>query len=258
MGRWLIYAFSDTMTVLMKRRRSDQGIAPYAGELPQSRRQAAATAPSMREPKGERLIDVSLDTMTVLVRRRRSDQGIAPYTGKLPQSQRQAAATAPSMREPKGEHRGARSFGSAQDDDISNRLKVPETNTEKAVLEWGSDRDQTGSGTLIKLRFLVKEEAAAESTAIGIAELQAGNFREESVLFELAAGTVEIVPHTAGDTNGDGEVDILDLIRLRKYLVGAEAKIVEGNTDVNADTAVDILDLVRMRKYFAQQDVILE
>ena len=207
---------------------------------------------------GRRLIYVFLDTMTVLMRRRRSDQGIAPYAGKPPQSQRQAAATAPSMREPKGEHRGARSFGSAQDDDLSNRLKVPETNTEKAVLEWGSDRDQTGSGTLIKLRFLVKEEAAAETTAIGIAELQAGNFHEESVLFDLASGTVTLVPHTAGDANGDGEVDIIDLIRLRKYLVGAEPKIVEGNTDVNADTAVDILDLVRMRKYFAQQDVILE
>ena len=102
------------------------------------------------------------------------------------------------MREPKGRHRGARSFGSAQDDDLSNRLKVPKTNTEKAVLKWGSDRDQTGSGTLIKLRFLVKEEAAAETTAIGIAELQAGNFREEGVLFELAAGTVEIVPPHGG------------------------------------------------------------
>ena len=207
---------------------------------------------------GRRLMYVFLDTMTALIRGRRSDQGIAPYAGELPQSRRQAAATAPSMREPKGEHRGARSFGSAQDDDLSNRLKVPETNTEKAVLEWGSDRDQTGSGTLIKLRFLVKEEAAAETTAIGIAELQAGNFHEESVLFDLASGTVTLVPHTAGDANGDGEVDIIDLIRLRKYLVGAEPKIVEGNTDVNADTAVDILDLVRMRKHFAQQDVILE
>ena len=131
-------------------------------------------------------------------------------------------------------------------------------NTEKAVLVWDSDRDQTETGTLVKLRFLVKEDAVPGTTVIGIAELQAGNFHEESVLFDLAPGTVKLVPHTAGDANGDGEVDIIDLIRLRKYLVGAEPQIVEGNTDVNADTTVDLLDLVRMRKYFAQQDVILE
>ncbi len=50
-GERLIYVFLDTMTALIRGRRSDQGIAPYAGELPQSRRQAAATAPSMREPR---------------------------------------------------------------------------------------------------------------------------------------------------------------------------------------------------------------
>ena len=40
--------------------------------------------------------------------------------------------------------------------------------------------------------------------------------------------------------------------------MGAEPQIVGGNTDVNFDKGVDLLDLVRMRKYFAQQDVILE
>lgn len=131
-------------------------------------------------------------------------------------------------------------------------------NTEKAVLVWDSDRDQTEIGTLIKLRFLVKEDAALGETSIGIAELQAGNFSEESVLFDLAPGTVILVPHTAGDANGDGEVSIHDLTRMRKYLTGTEPMIVEGNADVNADSTVDLLDLVRMRKYFAQQDVILE
>ena len=34
LGRRLIYVFLDTMTVLIRGRRSDQGIAPYAGKLP--------------------------------------------------------------------------------------------------------------------------------------------------------------------------------------------------------------------------------
>ena len=46
------------------------------------------------------------------------------------------------------------------------------------------------------------------------------------------------------DGNGDGKVNVNDLIRLRKYLAGAEKQIIAGNADVNADEVVDILDLV--------------
>lgn len=58
-----------------------------------------------------------------------------------------------------------------------------------------------------------------------------------------------------GDVNDDGVVDLKDLVRLRKYLAGADVVIHMGNADVNGDGLVDLKDLVRMRKYFAGADV---
>lgn len=51
------------------------------------------------------------------------------------------------------------------------------------------------------------------------------------------------------DINGDGDVNILDLIRLKKYISGA---IKVG--DVNGDRTVNILDLIRLKKHIATDD----
>lgn len=66
------------------------------------------------------------------------------------------------------------------------------------------------------------------------------------------ASHVIIVP--AGDINRDGEVNALDLMLLRKYLVDLP---ITGETfdetaaDLNGDETIDILDLVRLRKALA-------
>ncbi len=125
-------------------------------------------------------------------------------------------------------------------------------------LEWDSDRNRTETGTLLRLRFRVKEDAAPGEARIGITDLFAANYDDEQLYFETKSGVVTLIPHLAGDANGDGQVNGNDLIRLRKYLAGAVKEIIEGNADVNADAVVDLLDLVRMRKYFALADVILE
>ncbi len=64
---------------------------------------------------------------------------------------------------------------------------------------------------------------------------------------------VIIAPDAVGDINMDGNVDSLDLLVLRKYLV---ALPIEGSfdpiaADMNRDGAIDILDLVRLRKVLA-------
>lgn len=157
------------------------------------------------------------------------------------------------------------SFRLEYDDDVMEFLGAEDgvfsgwnVNASKNALEWDSDQDRTETGTLLRLRFRVKEDAAPGEGRIGIKDVFAGNYNEEQLYFETGSGIVTLIPHLAGDANGDGKVNGNDLIRLRKYLAGSEKEIIEGNADVNADAIVDILDLVRLRKYFTLEDVILE
>ena len=70
---------------------------------------------------------------------------------------------------------------------------------------------------------------------------------------ELDKDQIVLADGQVGDVNRDGAVNALDLIQLRKYLVGLETSpsfdLLAAN--VNGDSAIDILDLVRLRKLLA-------
>jgi hypothetical protein len=69
----------------------------------------------------------------------------------------------------------------------------------------------------------------------------------------VSAEEVERPPDVIrGDVNGDGEVDPLDLTRLRKYLVNKDTAISFEAADINDDKLVDPLDLTRLRKYLGR------
>lgn len=57
--------------------------------------------------------------------------------------------------------------------------------------------------------------------------------------------------YTVGDVNGDGVVDVLDLMQLRNYVIDNSNKFANDNgmlaADVNGDGVVDILDVVALR-----------
>ena len=56
-----------------------------------------------------------------------------------------------------------------------------------------------------------------------------------------------------GDLNGDGTISALDLMQLRKALVGLpEEELIPAAADLNRDGVMDILDLVRLRKLLAE------
>ena len=61
--------------------------------------------------------------------------------------------------------------------------------------------------------------------------------------------TFEVVIY--GDTNGDSEIDILDLLRVQKHILKAstlnETQI--KASDVSKDGTVDILDLLKVQKH---------
>lgn len=67
--------------------------------------------------------------------------------------------------------------------------------------------------------------------------------------------TVTEVPPEApdflyGDVTGEGDVDAVDLTRLKKYLAGQKVDIAKG-ADTNNDTSVDAVDLTRLKKHLA-------
>ncbi len=61
-------------------------------------------------------------------------------------------------------------------------------------------------------------------------------------------GNITWVPYLPGDANGDGSLDILDLVRLSKHLAGADAAVNGISAELNGDGQLTVRDLVRLRR----------
>lgn len=61
-------------------------------------------------------------------------------------------------------------------------------------------------------------------------------------------GEVDIsAVYIEGDVNEDGEVDLLDLIRLKKYIAGTKSKVLVANADIDDVKGIDAGDLAALR-----------
>lgn len=69
----------------------------------------------------------------------------------------------------------------------------------------------------------------------------------------LFCGAVNSYAAVLGDVNCDGKRNSDDLVTLRKMLLGTEDSLQTG--DVNQDNNVDILDLVHLKKQLALGDI---
>lgn len=74
-----------------------------------------------------------------------------------------------------------------------------------------------------------------------------------STVFAAKAERVEY-----GDVNGDGTIDVKDVLVLQKHILGVETQEIHLKyADVNGDSAVDLKDLLNVKKYLAEWDIVL-
>ena len=62
---------------------------------------------------------------------------------------------------------------------------------------------------------------------------------------------------TRGDVNGDGAIDMKDVLLLRKFIANVGDPVDEIAADANGDGAIDMKDVLLLRKFIANMDVTL-
>ena len=110
------------------------------------------------------------------------------------------------------------------------------------------------NGEILKVKFEVVSDAADGDAIVNANCNVIGDSEENRYSPQNQSGKVTVSQYIPGDINGDGEVDIFDLVRLRRHIVGINVEIV-ANPDVNNDKEVDIFDLVRLRRYIVGMNV---
>ena len=137
--------------------------------------------------------------------------------------------------------------------DLSNLTSL------KSIL-WSdntSRENNTNTGTLVKLKFKVKDGAATGTYAINAVCSPAGgayDFNGVQVLFDGGEGQVEINDFMYGDMNNDGEIDINDAAFM-KYCIAEYVGFDSLNCDagdVDLSGYLNARDLMILERYLAK------
>ena len=108
-----------------------------------------------------------------------------------------------------------------------------------------------GTGTLLSVTFIVK---AVGETRLTLSNFQAGSSSSEIIASNTPQITITIEDGAfpAWDVNQDGQVSILDLIRVAQHLGSTVSANHEA--DVNGDGTVSILDLIAVAQHLGESN----
>lgn len=125
---------------------------------------------------------------------------------------------------------------------------------------WVGDGDVTADGLLMTFTFSVADSVAFGTYQVDFNVRTCANYDEEVLELAVVKADIEVIDCAYGDINGDGAIDGLDVIRLKKYLANydyeTESSDVEisAGADANGDGVIDGLDVIRLKKYLANYD----
>ncbi len=78
---------------------------------------------------------------------------------------------------------------------------------------------------------------------------------ENYVLFSTEEVEFPENPHIGGDANGDGKVNMLDVVTMLRYISGDTTGSRRDSVDTNNDGSVNLLDAMLIIKHILGEDV---
>ena len=118
------------------------------------------------------------------------------------------------------------------------------------VFVWdGLDADTT-TGDIIYFNFTISNTAVGGEYIPAIYVIMTADENAEETPVFVKSGKISIIEYTYGDVDGDGEVDVQDVVFLRRHLVGGYNQSITAEAgDVYRDGQVETNDLVYLRRY---------
>lgn len=118
----------------------------------------------------------------------------------------------------------------------------------KSTIFYGTS-DKVGTFTLATLKLQIPDTAKdGHEYNISVNIIDCYNIKEQQLSCAGASGTISVSAIMMGDVTANGTVDGLDVIRLAKYLCGAEVSIDETVSDISKDGNINGVDLILLLK----------
>lgn len=112
----------------------------------------------------------------------------------------------------------------------------------------------TGDGTLVTFTFRIAADAEAGITPVTLTVDEDSTYDVDlqNAACAVTNGAVTVTTRIAGDVNGNGSVDLKDVVVLRRFLAGGwNVTIDADNADVDGDGLVTLKDSTRISRYLA-------
>ena len=125
---------------------------------------------------------------------------------------------------------------------------------------WDESENVNVDGKLATFIFMVAEDADAGDYEIEIITRSCANIDLDDVELLPVNSIITVTDFLYGDANGDGEINMKDVVLLRKYMAnfdydtGTSTVAIELGADANGDGQVNMKDVVLLRKYMANFD----
>ncbi len=125
---------------------------------------------------------------------------------------------------------------------------------------WDESYDVVEDGILATFTFAVAEDAEVGDYSIEVIIRSCTNENLDDVELTSVNGTISVIDFVYGDANGDAQIDMKDVVIMRKYITNFDYDTntspvnVGYGADANGDGLIDMKDVVILRKYITNYD----